>query len=61
MYKLTAYPTHPHQDPYLVEVQDECEDPTKIRDEVHRYVSGVVFEIFVMIALPNSNFFCVPD
>lgn len=25
------------QDPYLVQVQDICEDPTKIRNEVKRY------------------------
>lgn len=34
------------EDPYLVEVQDICDDPTKIRDEVHRLNREVV-ELFV--------------
>lgn len=28
------------EDPLLVEVQDTCEDPTKVRDEVSRYVES---------------------
>ncbi|KAI2510200.1 hypothetical protein MHU86_4232 [Fragilaria crotonensis] len=34
------------EDPYLVEVQDLCEDPRKIRDEVHRLNREVV-QLFV--------------
>jgi len=47
------------EDPYLVEVQDICEDPTKIRDEVNRLnrevVQGFVGLVKDLVHRPVEN------